>query len=401
MTTDHKTTDQNDRHAVPGRLYRRAGLWLFIGLQLLTASMACFVVFARSLPTRPTLPLLRNDPLRIPPLYNDPRVITDDQLSLVLTKLRPRIRQTQPKINSVDHGLRFWGVESVFSDPMCYSGQEMRQLLLHHPTYAEAWGEGAEPFLISTSQGVAVRTRRGQGSASHVDHTLATLAEVGTPLDFPVSTVSGEFRVRDILENALREFSLNQPEYEWTTLSLALYAPSNEPWVSSEGQRISFDLLADRIMRQSLSQGVCYGQHRLYSLVMMVRIQDEIPLLSQDAYDRVVEHLMDATRKLIAHQSAEGWWDTNWPHGKQVEKESRYGDLSRRMLATGHAVEWWAMAPKELHPPREVVIRASQWLVKEVEGMEDGDVIARYPFLTHVGRGLALWRGKTHSDLTQ
>ena len=52
------------------------------------------------------------------------------------------------------------------------------------------------------------------------------------------------------------------------------------------------------------------------------------------------------------------------------------------------------MAPEELHPPRETLIRAGQWLVKQVENMDLATVDKNYTFLTHVGRSLALWRGQ-------
>ena len=66
---------------------------------------------------------------------------------------------------------------------------------------------------------------------------------------------------------------------------------------------------------------------------------------------------------------------------------------TRRLLATGHALEWWAMAPEELHPPREVMVRAGQWLAREIEVMDQETVLRNYTFLSHAGRALSLWRG--------
>ena len=107
-----------------------------------------------------------------------------------------------------------------------------------------AWGKKTKPLLIPSPAGVDVRMQQGNASASHVDHTLASLAEVGTPLEFPMQLRDRKSSVESLLKHALSDFNLNQREYEWTTLALALYAPSSEPWVSHEGQEVDFNRLA-------------------------------------------------------------------------------------------------------------------------------------------------------------
>jgi hypothetical protein len=51
------------------------------------------------------------------------------------------------------------------------------------------------------------------------------------------------------------------------------------------------------------------------------------------------------------------------------------------------------MAPEQVHPPRETVVRAAQWLVRTIEGMDAKQIEDNYTFLTHAVRALALWRG--------
>ncbi len=367
------------------------------------AIMATFAVLpwarATSLDVPPPLPTVQNQPLTVTPRYNEPSVITDQQLALVLEKLRPRLRKPRPKISVLDHALRCWGADVSFADESCLSGPEMRSVLLNHQSYASLWGEDARPLLYREAHGIAVRTQEGSATASHVDHTLATLAEVGTPLDYPVLTNTGPGSVRNIFAQALREFSLNQQEYEWTALVLALYAPTPAPWTTKEGQRITFDLLAERIMRQSYDEGVCYGNHRLYTLAVLLQVDESHSILTPDTAAAVRDHLLEATSRLTQTQHAEGWWDSNWAHGAPVPAGQKWGDVSRRLLATGHALEWWAIAPPSVQPPREVVIRASQWLVREVEKLDETSVDDNYTFLSHIGRALALWRGDVPANL--
>jgi hypothetical protein len=53
------------------------------------------------------------------------------------------------------------------------------------------------------------------------------------------------------------------------------------------------------------------------------------------------------------------------------------------------------MVPDEFHPPREVLIRAGQWLAKEIDGMDSPAIEKNYTFLSHAGRALRLWRSGT------
>lgn len=352
--------------------------------------------------TPPRMPKLLPTPRVVMPLYDEPLLVTDEQLASVLHKLRPRLRKQQPKINYVDHALRFWGTSVAFDDADTLSGIELRQLLTNDKAFTAVWGEKTRPLMMQKKGRVEVRVQQGAATSSHVDHTLASLAEVGTPLDYPFQlrgdssqpNETAHATMRDLIRSAMDEFDVNQTEYEWTTLTLALFAEDGRHWTTTGGERMDFDRLARRIMRQRYGQGVCYGNHRLYALCVLLRIDDESDLISDAVRAEVVAHLAEATRRLIATQSPEGWWDRNWPDPRIETKDDELGGpVPRRVLATGHALEWWSIAPRELHPPRETLIRAGQWLVREIEKMDDKAIDDNYTFLTHAGRSLALWRG--------
>lgn len=373
--------------------------WLRFGiLQLVVLSAAGAYAYSRyeQLASKHRLPAMRNEPLKVLPLYDDARVVTDEQLRGVLYKLRPQLRRPQSQINHVDHALRFWGVEAKFADPQCLSGEEMRNILIDHRKFVELWGEKAPPFLIRDKYGIRVRTMEGASSASHHDHTLGGLAEVGTTLDHPVVTKQGEGTVRDMLVHALHDFGLNQIEYEWSALAFLHYLPPTRTWVTRDGQEMNFDRMSERIMRQYPNQGVCMGNHRLHALVMMLRIDDEYDILSDEGRARIISYLQKITSTLVASQHPSGYWIRTWPDGKPPV-EGRAGDsenvIGNRILATGHILEWLALAPVEVHPPREVIVRAGQWLARSILDLDERSIEQQYTFLTHAGRALALWRG--------
>jgi len=369
------------------------------GLLLLIGTIAAF-----SWPKQDkSIPSLRLEPLNVSLAYDWPQVVTDEQLDGVLHKLRPRLNHPQPKINHIDHALRMWGKQSTFADPECLSGQQMIDILTNTQAFQRSWETQNESLLSEGEFGIGFRTQDGEDSASHVDHTLGTLAEIGVSLDAEVIVDDRmQLTIRDLLTTAMRDFRLNQKEYEWTTVATASYATGPTSWVSQDGEIITFDLLAKRIMRQDWEQGVCFGYHRLYSLALLLQLDDQIPLFRQPTTRvDVVAHLSEATKRLMQSQSVDGYWDQNWPDASRGPEEGELdGPLQRRILATGHTLEWWAIAPPEVLPERENIVRAAQWLVAEVENMEPENVTKNYTFLSHVGRALCLWRGKFPHEFT-
>jgi len=346
------------------------------------------------------IPALRDVPLTVLPEYDNPLVVTDEQLTRILRKLVPRFNGSETRINHVDHALRFWGIEANFDDPQLLSGEEMRRLLVDHRRFVEVYGPDEQPLLFDEGPGVGVRVEPGRSGSSHVDHTLACLAEVGTPLDLPVFTPTHETTYRAILEQTIRDFSLNQVEYEWSALTFALFMKSPGVWTTTEGQRMSFDRIAQRIMREEMPEGVCFGNHRLHTLVMLLRVDDqtstlEEPILSEAVRGEIIAYLKEQTTKLVAHQHVDGFWNGDWPNSTPASRtptDEPDDSLADRILATGHALEWWSFAPREVHPPRNVLANAGQWLVRSIDGLSPEEVQESYTFLTHAGRSLALWR---------
>jgi hypothetical protein len=375
----------------------RALIFLAIQIVLLAGLAAVGRGKSRETAARWSLPPVSNAPLEIPPLYNDPRVVDDAQLAAVLAKLPPRLRGPEPRIYNLDHALRFWGPEARFRDPQALSGGEIADLLLDHAAFAKAWGPKTKPLLMPGVEGLEVRVKDGFASSSHVDHVLSTVAEAGLSLDYPVATPRGRATVADMLKHSLRHFSLNQYEPEFSALVYALHLRSNRPWVSAEGQQITFDRIAERLMRDPLTDGVCYGTHRLYDLTVLLRADEKRHLLSPECRTRIVGYLQNATARLVASQRRAGYWDKTWDNSTTSapadEAATTADSLSPQLVITGHVLEWWALSPQEIAPPCDTVIRAGQWLVRTVGDMEPKQVEEGYAYLSHVGRALALWRG--------
>jgi len=77
------------------------------------------------------------------------------------------------------------------------------------------------------------------------------------------------------------------------------------------------------------------------------------------------------------------------------------GVRRHRIIATGHALEWWSLAPEELLPPRETVVRAVRWVVGTVDELSEEEIQANISFLSHAGRALSQWRGREPAEVLQ
>jgi len=379
-----------------------AAYFVAIHLTLFSALAALGAFRMQHLSTDARLPPLRDTPLEVLPLYDYDVVVSDEQLERVITRLRLPFEGAQTKLNHVDHAMRFWTVAASSRDEKYMSGEQMRSLLTDSRRFREVYGEDEPPLLIDNTGGVGVRVQEGNATSSHVDHTLACLAEVGTPLEFPVITPRRRTTFRAMLAESMRSFSLNQVEYEWSGMTYALLLPPQTTWRTQEGQEMNFDRLADRIMREALPNGVCFANHRIYTLVVFLRVDEQIPILSETKRLEILDFLERTTTLLEMHQHPDGFWNADWP--KQTPESSAptkaTGDrLADRILATGHALEWWAMAPPGVHPGRPTLAAAGQWLVKTIDSMTDEEIRQSYTYLSHAGRALCIWRGRWPAEV--
>lgn len=365
------------------------------GVSWVTAGPRVRDDLVRELTGRPwtaVTPVPRETPLSIEPLYDDPEVVSDEELAAVLRKVQPRFASAQLKPNYVEHALRTWGATVEFQDPRVMSGTELKAFLTDHGRYLASWGPAVEPLLQDRPAGVAIRWGKETCASVHHDHWLASLTEAGVSLHEPVFTPSRRMTLYDALQEALRDFRLDEVETEWSALAFGLWLPPGARWVNNTGRELSFDLLAERQMRGDQKLGVCAGTHRVYALMVLLRLDDEYHILSPEVREAAWQHLERVRDALIASQFPDGHWPSNWADGAAAVQRPVSDELYRQVIATGHHLEWLAIAPRELHPPREQILQAARWVIRTTLSQSQPQILERYTFFSHVGNALALWR---------
>ncbi len=340
-----------------------------------------------------SVPVPRQTPLAVAPLYDRPDLVSDEDLAAVLRQVQPKFPRKAMKPNHVEHALRTWGVGAEFRDPAVVSGKEMVEFLTDHEKYVNSWGSKTPSLLQDIQTGITVRHDRADGGSIHHDHWLACLTEAGIGLQTPVfSPGRKNATIAMVLDQALRDFRLDERETEWTTLAFAYWIAPQKEWTGGDGREYSFDLISERLRRGQKELGVCSGTHRVYSLMALIRLDDEFHILSTSERKNAWGYLESVRDRIIDSQFPDGHWPSNWPDGKSAVEKPVVDELRQTLIATGHHIEWLSIAPQELHPPAETTQRAMRWMIDTVKSMPHEKVLENYTFCSHIGKAAAMWR---------
>lgn len=367
------------------------GFWLIVGMAAAITVTALVLLGPPSRGERagvalaPARPGVR--PLRVAPAFSMPGVVGSDALDRAMDRLatyRPEA------LSGLLHLVRLFGAETPLrapgvpphTDPLDFALDYDRSRALFH---------GAAT-LIDTRDGVRCRvaaraltaSRQGE-KESHEDQLLAVLAELGVPLDRRLSTEGGDNAVGRLLDDALAKFDLDQPEVEWSALAFALYLPPRRSWVDRFGTRVTFDELTTRLIALPPKRRACGGTHLLYTLAVIGRVDEQVPILSDRVRGDLKSHLGRAAAALARDQADDGSWGLSWDR-----PGDRTGTATDRVLATGHSIEWLMMLPAELRPGRDCFQRAAGWLERQLLTCPDEEIAKNYCPYSHAGRVLLL-----------
>jgi len=333
----------------------------------------------------------------VTPLYDQPGLVTDQQLAAVLKKLIPRFSRSHLRPNLIEHALRTWGGQVTFLNPDAISGPKMVEFLTDSARHLESWDGKARPLLEDTPEGIHVRFGEDSASSVHHDHALAALTEAAVPLSSSVFTTRRALQLKHVLAEALRDFRLDEGETEWSSLCFALWlSPDSIPqWHNGSGRSITFDMLVERLVRNHKRMGVCQGTHRIYTLMAILRMNAEHQgkLLSPESATIAEQWLLDVRDLVAASQFPDGSWNPGWCYGSDYQLHIDPTEkISKRVIATGHHLEWMSIAPEKFHIPAAQIQKAAQWLLANVQNTPQSEIDQNYTFYSHVAKALAMWR---------
>jgi len=337
----------------------------------------------------------------------DPRIVSDEQLFAVLDRLQPPTEWTNT--NVLLHAFRLWGPLAEFNDDRVPSGERLRQYFLDDAAFRKLAGSDAPPLYRIDAETGQVHVRDWSpadpdrvSSSYHLNDILATLAETGTSLDTALRTRDGDTTVERLLDTAMGQMHFRQHEFEWSAISYARYVYPESGWRNDYGERITAaEVVRELVGPLTLTYGPCNGLHRLEAMVVLWGADQELGPATSRGDERARQRLRDPMlrymRQVVAllevSQHVDGYWTRAWPAGQKARTDEN-ASLSDHILVTCHHLEWLALAPPELDVPNEMVVRATQWVVRAIQEVDDQVLRRGYGPFSHAVRALCLWRSK-------
>lgn len=326
--------------------------------------------------------ICRVSPLR---LWDNERIEVDLSPDRVHAALARVAQHDYLRWNQLTHGLRLWGPDA--DGPGKWTGKSMLDVIDSAEESQRAFGFA--PHLLNRNGlhfGHRIVEEKPQGE-KHLDETVATLGEIGIPSDRPIRVWDQTATVADGVRAAMSNFSLDQ-ELDFTPVVFALYLPPQRTWTNKFGETFSFDAMCQRMCERPLGEGNCGGCHRMYSLAMVLAADRQHEILSGVSRRNVRSKLLQALDALRRSQRADGSWDALWFDPAKAAPEK---DLEGKIMATGHTLEWMAIAPRDIIDDPKMVSRACEALLKLVLAAPRESLRDDYNYYTHAASALKLW----------
>jgi len=235
------------------------------------------------------------------------------------------------------------------------------------------------PTLVRTKYGIRFPTAspavRGStpGDEAHRDQCLACFAEFGIPLSQRIVAGQQASTLRCVLEDSLANFHLQQDEIAWTSLAYALYLPPVKQWKNRYGRVYCFDDLAKELLHRGL-EGSCGGTHQLISLTILLRVDNDSPILSGEERTAVQTYVSQLVNLATRSQDSDGSWSVHWNHTPDQKpglgERSAADTPQSRLLITGHLAEWMTHLPVDCKMPEATREAALSWLRQRLKRLD-------------------------------
>lgn len=333
---------------------------------------------------------IRSQALSIAPAGGLRGFVDKAELRKILRLAEPR--WTVVKTNHLLHSLRLWGLDAAFKlepfeDGVSVPSSKRMLAALTDSAIAEECGVIPYPFLFMTRFGPSAPVTKG-GGVSHPDQYIQGLGEAGARSDMAIRLPDGALATLEgVIRESLANFNIEQ-EMEFTAVAYSRWLPPTRRWVDRHGYMHSFDEIADALMSRSLDGASCCGAHVPYALVNLLRANEQEAILDEATAERVESHLAQFSRRLEENQDPSGVWLGSWYKSSEPSPENSRG--LQALTATGHNLEWIALAAPRLRPRPDCVERAARALARLLPAHPFSTAVNTYPTFSHACRALAL-----------
>lgn len=274
----------------------------------------------------------------------------------------------------------------------CSVGNQIREELLE--SILEGTRHRMHPinpsWLFRDTSGMVRVARYTAGEVeAHPAQILATLASLGTPSDYQISSGGEVATVAELVEALRDDFHL-YGEVEWKIMALCRYAPTDKSWTNRWGKSFSFDQITHHLLQLPQGQGSCNGTHLLQTLAVLLEVDGSKKILSTDVRAQIVDHLKDVVDRLQRGQRAEGYWAPDWvtphPNREDYDQDPEIFQKHQLALITGHHLEWLDLLQDDLDIDQSCRMAAVKWCIGELQRASRGEIQRHFCPYSHCFR---------------
>jgi hypothetical protein len=190
-------------------------------------------------------------------------------------------------------------------------------------------------------------------------------------------------------------------ELEWSTVAYAHYLPPTNRWTNRFDETYSFDDCIRLLLARPRKQAACVATHIPYAICTLLRIDQEVGILSDDSKAMGRAYLKQISDSLERNQRPDGSWPIEWWNDSEAELPA--SDFIKGHFAAitsaGHQLEWIALAPRELRPSTDSIAACVRSACRLVRFISRHDLNEIYPPVSHFARALCLIRATSPADV--
>jgi hypothetical protein len=164
-------------------------------------------------------------------------------------------------------------------------------------------------------------------------------------------------------------------------------------WTNKFGTHYNLADIAEQLLTRPPEKASCAGTHLLYSLTVLIRVDECEPFLPVLVREKIKVHLLKVVRTLVLSQRDGAWtpaWSTRSESRKPSLHESTGGAAWEDVLVTGHQLEWMILLPSDMVPAKECLVRGANFLLRGLESAAPDTLEAFYCPYSHAARVLRL-----------
>ena len=244
-----------------------------------------------------------------------------------------------------------------------------------------------------TEIGLRAELEPGKLGQGHEDQWLAVLSQCDLTHKQPIVVGDKTFQMYDLLKQSMYD-TYEGKECSWSLIGLSRYLiPVDQTWQARDGEQWSLERMiameagAGDEWANHIHGAACGGTHRLIGMTMALdKFREQFPDRELTGGWLAAQERIDwAIRAARENQLANGAFSLNY-----FERSTNSPDLAEHLGATGHTLEFLALALDDERLRAPWVTRAANYLCGIFEKTQQIDL--ECGALYHAAHGLVLYR---------